>query len=225
MDSPRRAVSFPLIIMAAPRPAPNWHSCIASAALAGFDGPIIVCVDGDVSPAESELYDHLYVTALAREYRPASSPRVRALCNAIRCFRHAAEYPFTVVVEDDVTFADGWATTVQDAREHDGDPVLLGYCREEMTGGGGLLQREATWDATLFVGVSGKRAREAATALETSLAVQPEMPADNALSLHWRTSGTRRLTFNPSLVQHLGDAALVNPGDGRRRAPSFTGRA
>ena len=220
---------IPLIIMAAPRPIPNWHSTIATAVRAGFVGPIVVMLDGEVSPVERELYAHLDVTIFHGE-RGSTNPRLSACHNAERCFRLASSFKAerVSVVEDDVTFAPGWLGAVRGVYDLETDPIVLGYCREEMPpavfGHGDVLERHATWDATLLVALSPRRAREAADALGRNLERSDPLPADNALSLHWRKSRTQVLTLNPSVVQHLGDVALVNPGDGVRRAPSWTGR-
>jgi hypothetical protein len=217
--------------MAAPRPAPNYHSCIASAVLGGYSGMIVVCLDAasaDVSESELTLYRHhgVFVSTMPAkmaEEQKARSPKLRALFTAWRSFLVAAGQSGTsTIVEDDVTFARGWFVTAAPR----GAEVLLGYCRDALEPHDGpWVERHATWDATLCVTLGQLAAANAATALKAELDRPEPLPADNCLSQHWRDTNTRRITLNPSIVQHLGDVALVNPRDGIRRAPSWTGSA
>jgi hypothetical protein len=216
-----------IIIMAAPRRVPNWHSTLASAKLAGYRGAICVCLDAhpsEVPAVEKELYAHLGVKLqmLTDEEATAQnsrSPKIRALYNAIRCFRAIPLLDsYGAVVEDDLTFSNGFGDYMKMGADNS---VLLGYCRVPIDSRDPLVERHDRWDATLFVACTGKTAHATADALEENLR-GPQLPADNAMSTYWIAAGVRRWTLNPSIVQHLGDDALINPGDGIRRSPIWS---
>jgi hypothetical protein len=206
--------------MACPRPAPNWHSAIASATLAGFRGPITVCLDAPtVRESERDFYQHLGVrirtTTEADERTQAErTPAQRALYTAVRCLRACQGDTIQVVAEDDITFARGWMDRLQRQEHLLRNGVILGYTRHSLTDG--IHEVADDWDSTLLVAWHAKLAHRAADEIGRS-----SLPADNALSKFWREHEIRRWTFAPSLVQHMGDDALVNPQDGRRRTPNW----
>ena len=220
-----------LIIMAAPRAVPNWHSTLASAVLGGWSGPTTIMLDSyDLSNPEMELYDHhgvkiVLLTRAEEEAQKTRLPKHRALHNAIRCLRAVKPNSFAVIVEDDLTFARLWeGVIIRQILANYVSPtsVVLGYSREKIESRHSLVENAHDWDCTVFVAWHGALAHQAADVLEKNLALGGDaLPADNALTCFWKANKIRRYTMVPSIVQHLGDTALINPKDGIRRTPMW----
>lgn len=215
-----------LIVMAAPRTGTNWHSTIAAASRAGFEGPITVCFDAeDVTLPEKALYAHLDVDlkllsaeeAAKQALRP---PNARAVYTAMRCLRSGRSDCLNVVVEDDVTFRHGWTAAVERANAaHPG--ILLGYSRITRDGEDGVVRSDEREDATLLVAWPYELMVPASGCLEYHLRTSLRPAADSDLTIWWIDNKVPRYYLVPSVVQHLGDDALINPKHGVRRTPMW----